>query len=173
MLNKSQVRSFLEVISSDESREVLTYAYIDLYKGRPVLVATNSYILAAIYLPDELKEHVGKFISRADITRWYKLAKAKDMLGANDLLEMASGDKPFKYPDWQRLIDSQEEQGPERSGATDKISFDAKYAMTLQSLAGQQLVYTLHGRRGVMVAVGLENKWRETGLYLLMPMMVE
>jgi hypothetical protein len=94
-MNKSQVKALLDVISTDEIRSVLTYALIDEFEGRLMLIATDGYALAAIALANTDKElcalHKGKLVSRQSLTRWYKLASAKDILSTEELLRSRQG----------------------------------------------------------------------------------
>lgn len=159
-MNKPQVKALLEVISSDEARPVLTHAMIDILENNMVLVATDSYKLAAVALSttEDDRTHVGKFISRELLTKWYKLANTKDILSTQELLDMAKTDESMKFPKWQSLLEQQKAQ------STSSITFNAQYALTLEKLAGQPLSYKLHGDMGAMRANINDS------VYLLMPM---
>jgi hypothetical protein len=171
-LSKQQVKALLDVLSKDDTRPVLEHALIDDYQGRMVLVATDSYKLVALNIGplDGWPEHVGKFVSRDALTRWYKLAGNKDMLGAEELVEMATVDDDLAYPKWQNLL---KERDPSGVGYTEqdlqpvpisKLSFNAKYALTLETVAAHVLTYELHGPLGAMIAT------TDNGLFILMPM---
>jgi DNA polymerase III sliding clamp (beta) subunit (PCNA family) len=161
-MNKSQVKALLDIISTDEIRPVLTYALIDEFEDRLMLVATDGYALAAIVLANADKElcalYKGKLISRQSLTRWYKLASAKDILSTEELLSMAESIEAMHYPQWQPLVKSHK---PE---STTCIAFNAQYAVMLAKIAGSNLTYTLQGNTGSMLARQHDSS------YLLMPL---
>jgi len=152
-------------MSSDETRPILTNAYLDNYHDTLVLVATDSYKLVAIQLGEADMVLAGRFIPRAELIKWYKLAATRDLLTLEVIAGMAIVDNDSKYPAWQKLLDKQEEEtDPKYTGATDSISFNASYALTLEKLAGQSLSYQLNGYMGQMQAT------TDDGLYILMPL---
>lgn len=161
-MNKSQVKALLDVISTDEIRPVLTYALIDEFEDRLTLIATDGYALAAIALANTDKElcalYKGKLISRQSLTRWYKLASVKDILGTEELLGMAESIESMHYPQWQSIAKNHE---PEN---TTRIAFNPQYVVTFTKLAGSNLSFTLKGNGGAMLARHDDN------LYLLMPL---
>ena len=170
-LNKRQVKALLEVISADLTRPALTYAYIDDYDGKTVLVATDSYKLAVLdvgRVPDP-EAHVGKFVARAELLKWYKLAESRDLLTSEGVLGMAERiDEAIKYPDWRMLLTRHYERvatlvkHKEFVGAS-QLSFNTEYAVHLETLAGGNLNYKLTGNIDMMVATKNGN------LYILMP----
>ena len=100
----------------------------------------------------------GKFVSRQSLTRWYKLASVKDILGTEELLSMAESVESMHYPQWQPLV---ERHKPE---STTCIAFNAQYAVMLAKLAGSNLSFTLQGNSGAMLARQHDSS------YLLMPL---
>lgn len=164
-LNKSQVKAFLDVLSKDESRPVLCYAKLDIVNDRLVLVATNSYILAAVNLEaseDGKQKYAGQMVHRDDLTRWYKLANTKDNLTTEEILLM-SQPAEVKYPKWLRLFYDDKAELLEGE-SVDRVTFNSNFALTLEKVAGSPLTYTFHGDLGPMVAT------TSNGLYCLMPL---
>lgn len=156
-LNKSQVKAFLEVMGSDETRHIICTAKIDKYNDHTVVVATNGYVLAALSAPG-LAGHEGKHIDRASIIKWYKLATPRDQLDESAIIEMLSETKTEgKYPDWQLLI----RQPP--AEAVEKVSLNANYMLTMQKLSGNVVTYTARGKLGPMISETDGN------VYLVMP----
>lgn len=160
-LTKKQVKAFLEVISSDTSRPVICTAKIDTYKGRTVLIATDGYQLAALDAPG-LKGHEGKLIDRTELIKWYKLAGTKDRLDEKALIEMPNArddDRWFgEYPEWTKIIEAQ------HAGEITKIALNARYMLTMQTLADKTLIYDTHGKFGAVMAREDDN------LYVVMPL---
>lgn len=129
-LTKKQVKAFLEVLSSDESRPVLTHAKIDMLDGTPVLIGTDSYKLAALKLTDDILPEMGSLVPRESLVKWYKLASNKDYLTEVELITMAIPEEEVgKYPEWQRLV-------PDVKDIVDlpNIRINAGYMFTLQTL---------------------------------------
>lgn len=164
-LNKKQVGALLKVISKDDSRPVLTTAKVDKWGDDVVLVATDGYILCALYLDSEdASELVGKLIRRDAIEKWYKLATGKDRLTTQELVQVSASDygdhnsyADYEYPDWTRVVPSGEMEST-------SLAFNADFAKVLQDLDGEDgLKYTLNGLLGPMVARN------ERGVYVLMP----
>ena len=162
-LTKKQVKAFLEVISSDTSRPVICTAKVDTYEGRTVLIATDGYQLAALDAPG-LKGHEGKLIDRTELIKWYKLAGTKDRLDEKALIEMPNArddDKWYgEYPEWVKIIEAQ------HPGEITKIALNARYMLTMQTLADKTLVYTANGQRGAVTAR------EDNNLYVIMPLKV-
>jgi DNA polymerase III sliding clamp (beta) subunit (PCNA family) len=139
-LTKKQVAAFLEVISSDSSRPILTTASVELrensaYQNEVFLVATDGYVLAALMLPKSFEKHAKKVITRAELIKWYKLASSKDLF-TDETLEPLLVESDGNYPDWQKLMPTKSE--PVTS--VTKISLNAKYMMTMQKLNNEQPV---------------------------------
>lgn len=130
-LTKRQVKALLEVISADESRPVLTHAKIDTFNDQTVLVATDSYKLAAINLdPKIVKPILGQLIPRAELQKWYKLATNKDFLTDTDLLTITVKESEVgKYPQWQQLVPDKK-----KFSALAGIGLNASYLLTIQTL---------------------------------------
>lgn len=163
MLSKKQVKALLEVISDDEARPVLTTALLDEHDGRAVLIATDSYKMAIIDLEMEgdFPEFVpvkGNLIARQSLVTWYKLAAAKDYINNEQLIDMS--EKPaehMKWPEWKQILKVEDGAGLYR------MSFNAQYAATLQTLAGQPLQYDVVSDHSPMIAKDHANT------YVLMP----
>lgn len=131
-LTRKQVKAWLDIISNDTSREVLTNVYIDKYKDTIVAVATDSYKLVALKT-DLNPAMLGKYIKREDIVTWYKLATAKDRFTDDHLIAFSydrKDDKP-QYPKWPNLI-------PETTGQPSSVALNATYLLSLQTLNSDQ-----------------------------------
>ena len=168
-MDRKQVNAFLKVMSKDKTRPVLCSAYIDEYKGKGVLVATDGYVLVAVRLEDIEQDHIGKRVSREAVERWYKLADGRSRLSGADLQEMMEFDQFNKsyldgvYPQWQQLVPSKVDVDAFISDTS--ISFNANYAKILQDVRGIDcLTLKMYGKLAPMVHED------ETGLYILMPM---
>ena len=164
-MNRKQVNAFLKVMSKDKARPVLCSAYIDEYKDKSVLVATDGYVLVAMKLEDIEQDHIGKRVSREAVERWYKLADGRSRLSGADLQEMMEFDQFNQsyldgvYPQWQKLVPQGE------PASLDSIAFNANYAKILQDVRGiDGLNLKMYGKLSPMVHED------ETGLYILMPM---
>ena len=134
-LTKKQVKSLLEVMSSDKTREVLTTAYIDEFEDKYYLVATDGYTLAAIILDTDASGYVGRFVKRDDLIRWYKLASTKDVLTEQELLIGMSRkalQSDASYPNWKDIYTSIIKSKFE----TDTFHINADYFKTMQELVG-------------------------------------
>ena len=153
-LSKKQVKALLEVISSDETRHVLCNAYVDTYKERTVLVATDGYMLVAIDAPTL---QPGRFIHRDELTKWYKAATSKDILTDEVAHEMSRDDDFLSYPKWQEII------AKVQTTPMTNILLNARYMMTLSVLKGDVLNLKLHGATAPMIDDTTNN------LYLIMP----
>ncbi len=141
-LTKKQVKAFLEVLSSDDARPVLTQASIELYNNISHLVATDGYMLAAIPV-NGVSDMIGRRIERAELVKWYKLAGTKDVFTDEDVRELAKetftdfGDKDTegklhgKYPEWQKLVPSGE------PAPMSTVNLNVNYLNTAQNLIGQ------------------------------------
>lgn len=151
-MNRKQVNAFLKVMSKDVTRPVLCSTLVDKFNDKPVLVVTDGYILAAVYMEDVDDSYIGKRITRAAIERWYKLADGKSRLTGETIQELMEDDVHNgrdmygDYPKWQGIV-------PKETGAVDTIAFNADFAKTLQDLNGKEgLTYKLSGKMGAMVA---------------------
>lgn len=164
-MNKKQVAALLKVISKDETRpEALRCAYIDKYNDKVVMVATDGYKLAAIYLTEDHEHLVGRLVRREAIEKWYKLSTGKSRL-IDDIEQVsnedyaASGSYAQNYPKWQTVLPVTEPDGQK------VMRFNAEFFKLIQELDGaDDLVVTLYGDLAPM-----EVK-TERGFYLVMPM---
>lgn len=165
-LKKTQVGALLKVISKDDSRPILTTAYVDKWGDDTVLVATNGYVMSVLQLDAEDAEPLlGKMIRREAIERWYKLATGKSRLTTDELVRVSSDDyaqhgsyQEGEYPKWQQIIPDGEPYG------TSAIAFNADFAKVLQDLDDSEgMRYDLYGElRPMMANTG-------QGTYLMMP----
>jgi DNA polymerase III sliding clamp (beta) subunit (PCNA family) len=163
-LTKKQVKSLLEVISSDDTRPMLQQVKIDTFEDKPVLVATDGYVLAAINLDDSVLPEVGKMIDRSEIVKWYKLATNKDIFSEATLLELPKTHIEGVYPVWQKLVPEAKDFSAQAS-----MRFNAQYMATIQTLAARDgynagLCWELYGKLSPLVARD------ESGTYLVMPL---
>ena len=151
-MNRKQVNAFLKIMSKDTFRPVLCSTLIDKFNGKPVMVATDGYVLTAVKLDDIDESYIGKRISREAIEKWYKLADGKSRLTGESIQELMEDDVHNgrelygDFPKWQEIV-------PKESQAVDTIAFNADFAKTVQDLnAVDGLIYTLNGKLGAMVS---------------------
>lgn len=152
-MKKQQVKAILDLMKNTY-RDNLNYLQVDLYNDKPVLVATDSYILVALYADESLRDKVGQGMPYRQLEIWYKLATAKSVFEAKDV----ETEKNDRYPKWQQIIEATKKQ------ATDMLGFNSKLATRLETIAGEQLYYELSGNNGAMKAT------TDNGLFLLMPL---
>jgi DNA polymerase III sliding clamp (beta) subunit (PCNA family) len=163
-LTKKQVKTFLDVISSDDSRPVLTHAKIDTFDGQAVLVGTDSYKLAALQLKDTILPAMGNLVPRTELLKWYKLASNKDYLTETELAAMSTSEENIgKYPEWQRLVPDAKDMT-----ALTSINVNALYLATMQELTGDYakigLEWQFYGALAPIVAR------RDGNIYIVMPL---
>ena len=165
-LKKTQVGALLKVISKDEMKPILMNAYVDKWDEYTVLVATNGYVFAALYLDSEdAEELVGRLIRRDAFEKWYKLATGKDRLTTRELVRLSSDDyaqhgefASGTYPEWQKIVP---DGVPSRES---EMIFNADFAKVLQDLEeADGMKWELNGRLAPMVSHTAK------GVYLLMP----
>lgn len=158
-MNKKQVGAFLKVVGKDPARVTLSHAKIDTYNGRTVLMGTDGYKLAAIYI-DEADELVGKLLPREAIERWYKLATGKSRLTGREIVEsLAQELTEGNYPEWQKLVP----QGDTLPQTT--MRFNAEFFKIMQDLTGNaDMTVKFYGEVHPMV---IES---EDGVFVVMPM---
>ena len=152
-MKKQQVKAILD-ITKNEYRQPLTYLQIDLYNDKPVLVATDSYTLIALYADESMRDKIGHGITRNTLEVWYKLASGRDTL---DFTELET-EKHDTFPKWQQILEATEQK------PSDQLGFDSKLASRLETIAGERLYYKLSGNDRAMVAN------TEKGLFVLMPL---
>lgn len=165
-MNKKQVTAFLKIVSKDKGRETLTNAYIDEYDGRTVMVGTDGYKLAMIYLDEDADNLRGKMIRRDALERWARAASGKDRLTGEALQEVSRADYALhngyydgKYPDWKKVIPTGEKV------PQDSMTFNGEFAKIIQDLdGGDGVTLELYGAISPMVAR------TELGIYIIMPM---
>lgn len=152
-MKKQQIKAILDM-TKNEYRQPLTYLQIDLYNDKPVLVATDSYTLIALYADESMRDKVGQGITRNTLEVWYKLASGRDMLDFTTL----ETEEHANFPKWQGIVEKMEQK------PSDQLGFDSKLASRLETIAGEQLYYKLSGNGGAMIAN------TEKGLFVLMPL---
>lgn len=165
-MNKKQTLAFLKVMGKDISRDKLRSAYVDKWDDRVVLVTTNGYILAAIYMDEDAEPAVGKMIRREAIERWYKLATGKSRLTGDELVKVLNDDytqegsyKEGAYVDWKRLVMTSE-LAPQK-----RMRFNAEFFKIVQDVDGaDDLTVELRGEVAPM------NIHTDRGFYIVMPM---
>lgn len=155
-LSKKQVSYLLKVVSSDYTRPVLCGVYIDEYKGDTVVVATDGYVLVMLKAPD-LKEHVGQFIAREEIVKWYKLASYKDNFDGS--IQAMYSELFSNYPQWQKIVNKIEK------AAVDSITFNEDYVYNMCKLAGTPLTWTMNGKNGAITSTD-----KHDNMYVVMPL---
>lgn len=167
-MNKKQVGAFLKIMSKDSSRPILNTAYIDRYEGRRVMVATDGYKLAAVYLDEDAEPIVGKLIRREAIEKWYKLATGKSRLTGEELVAVSADDyaqhgsyQEGKYPEWQRLVPTSEPEGQE------VMHFNAEFMKIVQDMNGADSIQV--ELRGKLAPMMIKS---EVSLAMVMPMKV-
>ena len=134
-LTKKQVKAFLEVLSSDDTRPILTQASIELHNDHTYLVATDAYKLAAI-LVNGVSDMIGKRIPREELVKWYKLASNKDYFTDENVRELATLDpeEHGKYPEWQKLMPKDDQEKSQQTS----IGVNASYLLTMENLAQER-----------------------------------
>ena len=165
-MNKKQVGAFLKVMGKDESRPVLMRAKIDTLNDKPVLVATNGYVISAVYLDEDAMELVGKHIRREALEKWHKLATGKSRLTGNELQDVLGDDYAqhgsyleSNYINWKNAMPAGE---PE---AQVDMKFNADLFKIVQDLDGEGALHVkFYGKLAPMV---FES---DNGYYLIMPM---
>ena len=164
-MNKKQVGALLKVMSKDTSRPILRTGYVDNYNGKTVLVATDGYQLAAVYM-EGAEDLEGKLIRREAIERWYKLATAKSTLTGAELKHVSADDFALHdsyesgvYPPWQQLVPSLTRESAGR------VAFNADYMKNMQDINGGIGLEWHFGQQ--LEPILAKN---EHGIYLVMPM---
>lgn len=151
-MNKKQVGALLKVMGKDNTRPALMVGKVDTYEDEVVLVATDGYKLAAVYM-EGADELVGKLIRRDAIERWYKLATGKSRLNGEELVKVSADDfaqhgeyADSQYPEWQGLMPK---GMPE---AQELMYFNAEFFKIIQDLNGAESVKVeLYGPLSPMV----------------------
>ena len=168
-MNRKQVNAFLKIMSKDKMRPVLCSAYVDELDGKMVLVATDGYVLTAVYLGEEARDYLGKRVTRESVERWYKLADGKSRLTGETLQELMEDDQhnsrepSGNYPEWKRLMPTVADTDAFVRDMT--ISFNTDYVKMVQDLNGEDGVkMRLYGKLAPMV---IES---EVSLSVVMPM---
>ena len=168
-MNRKQVNAFLKIMAKDKTRPVLNSAYVDELNGKMVLVATDGYVLTAVYIGEEARDYLGKRVTREAVERWYKLADGKSRLTGETLQELMEDDQynsrylDGKYPEWKRLMPTEADTSGFIQDMT--ISFNPNYVKMVQDLNGSEGVkMRLYGKLAPMV---IES---EVSLSVVMPM---
>ena len=168
-MNRKQVNAFLKIMSKDKTRPVLCSTYVDELNGKMVLVATDGYVLTAVYIGEEARDYLGKRVTREAVERWYKLADGKSRLTGETLQELMEDDQyngrdlDGTYPEWKRLMPTEVDTTGFMQDMT--ISFNTDYVKRVQDLNGSEGVkMRLYGKLAPMV---IES---EVSLSVVMPM---
>lgn len=165
-LKKAQVGALLKVMGKDEGRSVLMHAKIDMWDDKAVLVVTDGYVLAMLYIDSEDAQPImGKLIRRDAIERWYKLATGRNRLTTQELVAVSNDDYAKhgeyanpSYPIWKNIIPTG------NSVEQTQVKFNADYLKTLQDLHDDgALSWELTGRLAPMVSR------TDKGIYLVTP----
>ena len=141
-LSRKQVKAFLEVMSSDESRPVMCKASLQQHNDKMYLVTTDSYKLTAQRISDDFADSIGHSISRESLTKWYKLAGPKDRFTDEDVRELMQ-DNVTDYPKWQTLMPALEWTPSELTQFSVQVSF----LVTMENLAGGSLIYKFNSQQ--------------------------
>ena len=167
-MNRKQVGVFLKIMMKDKTRPALECGYIDKLNGKHVIVATDGYVLTAVYLDDLSEDYIGKKVTRASIEKWYKLADGRSRFTAETIQELMEDDVrevrqvEGNYPDWQKLIPVTADVNQFISDMT--IAFNADFVKLAQDLSGQpNIKLKLYGKLSPLVAES------DTGITLIMP----
>lgn len=156
-LNKRQVKSLLDIISKEEHRHVINCVTVQEVDGKFYLVATDSYKMALLAVEsEELLKFKDKLLNREALTKWYKLASAKNYLTEDTLAKMfeeeskqVSGD----YPRVEGLINI-------TPTPVDGFKFNASYMLSLETLnSGKPLEYKTSGYASPAIAEHDGNKF--------------
>lgn len=167
-MNKKQLGAFLKVMGKDEARRALMQAKVDRYDDKLALIATNGYMLAAVFLDEDAEEIEGRVIRREALEKWYKLATGKSRLTGQELVAVSADDyaqhgsySDVEFVPWQKVVPSSTLEGQSI------MHFNADYFKTVQDLDGQDSIRVrLHG---ALAPMEFET---ERGYYLVMPMKV-
>lgn len=161
-LTRKQVKALLGITGKDDTRPALTELWVAEHGDNTYLVATDSYRMALLKLdmaPElDIEHDVGQELAvpRQELEKWYKLAKGRDILIETDVINMLEVSE-HKHP----KIDPIMAREPAEAR---KLSFNAKYALELETLAGDPLTYELGGDNGALIANTRDN------YYILMPL---
>jgi hypothetical protein len=159
-LNKKQVNGLIKILDKHKgTRPVMSNLFIDKQEGKDhlVAVATDGFVMAIF--DTELSatgsdEVIGKGINLDDFRKWYAVAGASDRFTVSELPALL---KPIENPlPWQRAI-------PTTPAPIESIALNSDLMKTLETVAGEGLVYTTYGQDAALIA---DTK---KGRFLLMP----
>lgn len=165
-MNKKQVTAFLKIVGKDKDRELLTNAYVDTYNDKLVLVGTNGFMVAAMYIDDAAEPLMGTMIRRDALERWARAATGRSRLTGEELLEVARGDYALnegyykgEYPNWRGVMPTIDKV------KIDTITYNGEFSKILQDLdGGDRLTYEFYGElKPVVVRT-------DQGVYVMTPM---
>lgn len=159
-LAKQQVKALLDVMSADDARPGIAQSWVELLNDEPHLVTTDSYQAVCFKLPATFSDRAGEVITRAELLKFYKLMERKDQL-TTEQVETMLQPAENRPPEFKMIV----EKLP-KEGNTEQISFNAKYALNLEKVAGQPLVYRMTGKLNPLVAETAGD------LFILMPMKI-
>lgn len=156
-LNKRQVKSLLDIISKEEHRHIINCVTVQEVNGKFYLVATDSYKMAMLEVEsEELLKFKDKLLNRGALTKWYKLASAKDYLTEDTLAKMFGEESDLVGGDYPRV------EGLMNVTPTpvDGFKFNASYMLSLETLnGGEPLEYKTSGYRSPAIAEHDGNKF--------------
>lgn len=156
-LNKRQVKSLLDIISKEEHRHVINCVTVQEVDGKFYLVATDSYKMAMLEVEsEELLKFKDKLLNREALTKWYKLASAKNYLTEDTLAKMFEEESKQVSGDYPRV------EGLMNVTPTpvDGFKFNANYMLSLETLnGGEPLEYKTSGYRSPAIAEHDGNKF--------------
>lgn len=158
-LNKRQVKSLLDIISKEEHRHIINCVTVQEVGGKFYLVATDSYKMALLAVEsEELLKFKDKLLNREALTKWYKLASAKNYLTERTLVEMFKDESNLNlvsgdYPRVEKLINV-------TPTPVDGFKFNASYMLSLETLnGGEPLEYKTSGYASPAIAEHDGNKF--------------
>lgn len=156
-LNKRQVKSLLDIISKEEHRHIINCVTVQEVDGKFYLVATDSYKMAMLEVEsEELLKFKDKLLNREALTKWYKLASAKNYLTEDTLAKMFEEESKQVSGDYPRV------EGLMNVTPTpvDGFKFNANYMLSLETLnGGEPLEYKTSGYRSPAIAEHDGNKF--------------
>ena len=156
-LSKRQVKSLLDIISKEEHRHIINCVTVQEVDGKFYLVATDSYKMAMLEVEsEELLKFKDKLLNREALTKWYKLASAKNYLTEDTLAKMFGEESNLVSGDYPRV------EGLMNVTPTpvDGFKFNASYMLSLETLnGGEPLEYKTSGYASPAIAEHDGNKF--------------
>lgn len=132
LFTKKQVREILRLLKVQRNeRPVFSFIHVD---DNGYLEFTDSYQLHRSKDPI-MFEAAGKYVPFETLEKWYKLAKARDTLTTDELLEMmiTENEANVKYPNTARLM-------PTETAAVDEIGFHQGNLSMFMGIMGNEFI---------------------------------